>query len=35
MIIIGTRQQSGMSDVLLVWPQVSRPGLITAAHGSA
>jgi hypothetical protein len=35
MIIINTRQQGGMSDVLLVWPQMFRPGLITAAQGSA
>lgn len=35
MVIIGTRQQGSVSDVLLVWPQMSRPGLVTAARGSA
>lgn len=35
MIIIDTRQQGGVSNVLLVWPQVSRPGLVTAAQRSA
>lgn len=30
MIIIGTRQQGGTSDVLLVWPQMSRPALVTS-----
>lgn len=35
MVITGTRQQGSVSDVLLVWSQMSRPGLVTAAHGSA